>query len=153
MLADWGSGLYGAPVSAISIAAGGPWDLLVHLGDVYYSGTVGETRQRFSDLWPGASATVSRGLNGNHEMYTGGYAYFDQTLPAFGQGSSYFAMANDDWLLVFLDTAYVDHDIDPEQLGWVNSVVGASVSGEFCSSHTTSCSLASTRRVRDLRPH
>jgi hypothetical protein len=123
LLSDWGTGLYGAPVSAQTLAATGGFDLLMHLGDVYYSGTPKETAERFADVWPTGAAAVSRALNGNHEMYSGGHAYFEHTLPAFGQEASYFAMANARWLLIGLDSAYVDHALDAEQAGWVNRVV------------------------------
>lgn len=122
VLSDWGTGLYGAPVSAASIRRQGPFDLLLHLGDIYYSGTRTEVRQRFLDPWPGGAAAISRALNGNHEMYSGGFGYFDDLLPAFGQASSYFAFANRHWLLVGLDTAHSDHDIDPAQAAWVAEV-------------------------------
>ena len=125
LVADWGTGLYGAPVSADSIADTGPWDLLMHLGDVYYSGTKDETRDRFLGKWPDHAAAVNRAINGNHEMYSGGFGYFDLTLPAFGQAASSFAFANEHWLLIGLDTAYVDHAMDGTQVAWVRAVVDA----------------------------
>jgi hypothetical protein len=66
---------------------------------------------------------MNRALNGNHEMYSGGYGYFRQILSAFEQSSSYFALANDHWLLVGLDTASVDQTIDDEQYAWFQQVV------------------------------
>ena len=36
--ADWGTGLYGAPRIAKRIIEAAPFDLLLHLGDIYYSG-------------------------------------------------------------------------------------------------------------------
>jgi hypothetical protein len=125
LLSDWGTGMYGAPVSAQTIARTGGFDLLMHLGDVYYSGTVEETKKRFLAIWPKQAATHNRALNGNHEMYSGGYGYFDHTLADFGQAASYFAMTSGRWLLIGLDTAYIDHDMDREQAGWVNRVVAA----------------------------
>jgi hypothetical protein len=56
-------------------------------------------------------------------MYSGGFGYFELALPALQQPSSYFALANDNWLLVGLDTAYVDHDIDNQQVAWLNAVI------------------------------
>lgn len=123
MLGDWGTNLYGAPVSAQSIAHTGPYELLLHLGDVYYSGTKSEVKARFLDAWPTAAAKSSRALNSNHEMYSGGFAYFDDVLPAFGQDASYFALRNEHWLLAGLDTAYVDHDIDASQVAWLETLV------------------------------
>jgi Calcineurin-like phosphoesterase len=123
ILSDWATGLYGAPVSAKMLAETGPWDALFHLGDVYYAGTPGEVAKRFAALWPTDSANVNRALNGNHEMYSGGFGYFDTILRDFRQSGSYFALANDHWLLVGLDTAYVDHDMDETQVEWLNRVV------------------------------
>jgi hypothetical protein len=123
VIGDWGTNLYGAPVSAASIKRTGTYEMLLHLGDIYYSGTEKETQQRFLDVWPTDAGKVSRAMNGNHEMYSGGYAYFDHILPTFHQNSSYFAVQNTDWLLVGLDTAHTDHALDYEQVAWLNSVV------------------------------
>ena len=126
MLADWGTGLYGAPVCARSIEADAkPFDLLLHLGDIYYSGTENEARTRFLDKWPKRPEALSRACNANHEMYTGGEGYFRAVLPAFGQPASYFALQNDDWLLVGLDSAYEDHDLAGDQVAWLERIVQA----------------------------
>ena len=119
LLADWGSGLYGAPVSAESIVADGRFDAIFHMGDVYYSGENDEVQERFLDVWPSVSGAVNRACNGNHEMYTGGQGYAARILPAFGQQASYFAMQNDHWLLVGLDTAYKEHDLHGGQAEWL----------------------------------
>jgi hypothetical protein len=123
VIGDWGTNLYGAPVSAASIKRTGTYEMLLHLGDIYYSGTEKETQQRFLDVWPTDAGKMSRAMNGNHEMYSGGYAYFDNILPTFQQNSSYFAVQNTDWLLVGLDTAHTDHALDYEQVAWLNTVV------------------------------
>jgi hypothetical protein len=123
LCADWGTALYGAPKIAASIKAAAPFNVLMHLGDVYYSGTEKEVQQRFLDAWPRSAGHVSRTLNSNHEMYSGGFGYFKLALPALGQASSYFAMENAHWLLVGLDTAYVDHDMDTQQVAWLNLVI------------------------------
>lgn len=124
MMADWGTGLYGAPVCARSIEADTkPLDLLLHLGDVYYSGTQHEVRTRFLDKWPKRPDALSRACNANHEMYTGGEGYFRVLLPAFAQPASYFAMQNDDWLLAGLDSAYEDHDLAGAQVDWLERLV------------------------------
>lgn len=123
LVGDWGSGLYGARPIANSIIAGEAFDMLVHLGDVYYSGTIKEVEDRFLALWPATKAKVNRALNSNHEMYAGGYAYFDHTLPKFNQEASYFTSANTHWVVIGLDLAYKDHDIDPVQLTWLEEVM------------------------------
>ena len=89
----------------------------------YYSGTEEEIQERFLDGWPVAAGRLSRALNSNHEMYSGGVGYFKLALPALGQTSSYFAFQTRDWLLVGLDTAYVDHDMDTQQVAWLNLVI------------------------------
>jgi hypothetical protein len=123
LLADWGSGLYGAPVCAQTIAREAGYQLVMHLGDIYYSGDDDEVRDRFLQFWPRVPGAVSRALNGNHEMYTGGKAYFTQILPEFGQQASYYSLQNEYWTLVGLDTAYEDHDLTGEQVLWLERVV------------------------------
>ncbi len=124
ILGDWGTGLYGAPKIAAAVKSDrDPIDLVLHLGDVYYSGTEKEVTQRFLEVWPRRAGAINRALNSNHEMYSGGDAYFDRTLPAFDQKGSYFAYQNAHWTLVGLDVAYVDHAIDDEQVGWLLEVV------------------------------
>jgi hypothetical protein len=124
VLGDWGTGLYGAPHIAAAIR-GDPhaFALLLHLGDVYYSGTDEEVRTRFLDGWPTLPGVPSRALNSNHEMYSGGHSYFGRTLPAFGQEASYFACQNKNWTLIGLDVAYKDHDIDDGQVEWLGEII------------------------------
>lgn len=124
VLGDWGTGLYGAPHIASSVRSDpDQFDLLLHLGDVYYSGTATEIERRFLSMWPEMRGAVSRALNSNHEMYSGGDAYFGRTLPAFAQEGSYFAIQNKNWTLVGLDVAYNDHAIDDEQARWFGEIV------------------------------
>jgi hypothetical protein len=133
LASDWGTGLYGAPKISDTIrrlSHDRKFDLLMHLGDIYYSGTKDEVQERFLDVWPSDAATISRALNANHEMYSGGFGYFQLALPALGQQSSYFAFRNTHWLVVGLDTAYVDHDIDTEQVAWLNLVINDALADE-----------------------
>ncbi len=132
ILGDWGTGLYGAQPCAQSIAADkAGYDLLLHLGDVYYSGLQEEIQTRFLNLWPHNGSAISRSLNGNHEMYTGGHAYFEFLLPKLQQPSSYFAFQNDYWTLIALDTAYnqdpggQEGNLDQEQIAWLTKIVAA----------------------------
>jgi hypothetical protein len=124
ILGDWGTGLYGARPCAESIEQDQEgYGLLLHLGDVYYSGTDKEVAERFLDPWPSNAGAISRACNSNHEMYTGGYAYFDQTLKKFNQPASYFALQNDDWLLVGLDSAYKEGRLANEQVEWLKGLL------------------------------
>ena len=123
LFGDWGSGLYGAPVVAKSIAASTDrYQIVLHLGDTYYSGTETEVKEKLLEDWPVVEGAINRTLNGNHEMYTGGEAYFQFALKRFGQLSSYFAFENDNWILAGLDTAYSDHDLYGNQAEWLSAI-------------------------------
>jgi hypothetical protein len=131
ILGDFGTGLYGAPVSCKSIDSGhDSYNLMLHLGDVYYSATPEEVRYRFFQFWP-SKAQMNRTMNGNHEMYTGGHTYFETMLPKFGQKASYFAFQNTNWLLAMLDTAYFqdfggqEGVLDDVQMTWLSNIVAA----------------------------
>jgi hypothetical protein len=146
---DWGTGLYGAPEIAKRIEEAPDIDVVLHLGDVYYSGTDGEFRDRFSKLWPKRPTSLHRSLNGNHEMYSGGRPYWNvvQQKP-FEQKSSCFAHENESWIIVGLDTAYQDYDLyqDPakghDELAWLSRIVdGAQGKGIVLFSHHQPFSL------------
>jgi hypothetical protein len=122
---DWGTGLYGAPVIASSIAKLDRCDVVLHLGDTYYSGSDDEITNRLVNNWPKRTEAVNRTLNGNHEMYSGGLGYFTALASFFKQPASCFAMQNAAWVLVCLDTSYVDYDLDAGQLVWLNSILAA----------------------------
>lgn len=127
ILGDWGTGRYGAPVCAASIAAARPaFDAILHLGDVYYCGTPAEVEERFLAHWPRVPGAVSIALNANHEMYSGGKGYFETALrsPLFDQPSSAVAIENDHFLLVGLDTAYDPGDLAGDQASWLARLVG-----------------------------
>ena len=120
VVGDWGGGNDAAQAVAERIRKLNP-DHIIHLGDVYYAGTEKETKERFLKYWPTPSAGgFSFALNSNHEMYSGGYGYFDVTLKQFKQPASYFSLANSNWRLIGLDTGYVDHDLNNEQVEWLN---------------------------------
>jgi len=126
VIADWGTGLYGAPDCAKSIAKES-FDIVTHLGDVYYAGTSGEERSRFLKYWPSVEGARNYSLNSNHEMYTGGHGYMETLLkdPRFSrsQKSNYFALQNDYFILLFLDTAYEEHRLTSEELRWLSESI------------------------------
>lgn len=126
ILGDWGTNLYGAPHCAASILrdADAHHDIgaVIHLGDVYYSGTDTEIQERFLNVWPFIDGAVNRACNANHEMYSGGRPYAKRTLPAFDQSSSLFLLANAHWMLVGIDTAYADGTIYTKSLAWIDAV-------------------------------
>ncbi|MBM3814575.1 MAG: hypothetical protein FJW20_23360 [Acidimicrobiia bacterium] len=124
LLADWGTGQDAARFVLRKIAEKKP-DVVMHLGDVYYSGTAHEFQNYFYSVWqpalklpkvawgnkpaaPTKPATFT--LSGNHDMYAGGAPYYIQ-IDMLGQPSSYFCLRNDDWQFIALDTGL--HDADP----------------------------------------
>lgn len=121
IVGDWGGGNAAAQAVAKQIAVIKP-DHVVHLGDVYYAGTPKEVKERFLKYWPTPkSPGHSFALNSNHEMYSGGYGYFDTTLKKFEQPASYFSLANDNWRFLGLDTGYDEHDLRDPQATWVQA--------------------------------
>ncbi|HEY1240125.1 MAG TPA: metallophosphoesterase, partial [Bryobacteraceae bacterium] len=132
LLGDWGTGLYGAVPCAQSIANDPDgYHMVLHMGDVYYSGLPEEVKERFLGFWPKPAGAIGRSLNGNHDMYTGGHGYFESMLPTLGQKTSYFALQNDYWTLVGLDTAYEERFggqegmLDDEQVSWLGRILRA----------------------------
>jgi predicted phosphodiesterase len=110
IIGDWGTG---APVAVNvlrQIAALKP-DIVIHLGDIYYSGTMNEARDNFLDVCQvvlGSSVPVYT-LCGNHDMYSGGNPYY-WLVDRLGQGASYFCLRNSSWQFLAMDTGNNDND-------------------------------------------
>ena len=150
---DWGTGTDEAYRVAHLMSKTDP-HYTIHLGDVYFVGDAVEVSENFLGKasvgssytpcqWPYGSQG-SFALNGNHEMYARGIAYFDAILPALGpmlngkpqkQLASYFCLKNDAWCVLGLDTGYNSVGIPgleyfispdarlPEQLvSWLESI-------------------------------
>jgi hypothetical protein len=62
-------------------------------------------------------------LTGNHDLYSGGHAYYEHALgdPRFAaqEGSSWCSLENDHWQLLGLDTSWEDHALKAPQATWV----------------------------------
>jgi len=132
---DWGTGNESSRAIGSRMEEWHP-EYSIHLGDVYYSGTESEEKSRFVDIWP-AGSKGSFTLNSNHEMYSGGHGYFGVALshPKFSgqRGHSYFALTNQNWLILGLDSAYTATNFyntgalyDPQSL-WIQSLLGSPV--------------------------
>lgn len=113
LLGDGGASNSAAKSVTRQIRALNP-DICVHLGDIYYAGQDNEAEE-FLNLWPLADAATGKitshssfAMNGNHEMFSGGRAYFNRVLFAFGQPASYFGLRNSNWQFLACDTAYID---------------------------------------------
>jgi Calcineurin-like phosphoesterase len=129
VVGDWGSGLPRAcavgSLMAKEVADGigaGRSVHVIHLGDVYYSGTEDEYRRNVlaDGRWPVTAAqarehgVTSWALNGNHDMYGGGWGFFEVQLgdarfarqrSADGP-TSFFRIRTPRWDLVGLDTSW-----------------------------------------------
>lgn len=78
LMGDWGTGNYtNGPAASVmqAIAALKP-DYIIHLGDVYYAGSIGEETNNLLGMWPATYAGKSFTLNSNHEMYNGANGYY-----------------------------------------------------------------------------
>jgi predicted phosphodiesterase len=108
---DWGTGQADAKALLAAIGRKNP-DVVIHLGDIYYSGTEFEMQNYFLNIWKNTldlTRTRTFTLSGNHDMYGGGGPYY-QLIQTLGQPASYFCLRNDDWQFVALDTGL--HDVD-----------------------------------------
>lgn len=123
LFSDWGTGRYGAPIIANTISKLPTCDVVLHLGDTYYSGTKDEVKDNLLHSWPQRPGALHRALNGNHEMYSGGSGYFSALSSFFKQPSSCVALQNAHWLILGLDTAYDDFDVSAEQAAWVTRMI------------------------------
>jgi hypothetical protein len=141
LVGDWGTGLPRARNVARQMRqvveqglAAGLDQHVIHLGDVYYSGTAREYRKRFLPYWPVDIAEADRvgswSLNANHDMYSGGHGYFDVLLgdPRFArhEGASFFSLHNDEWEVVGLDTGWEDGGLQEPQSDWLEARLAAS---------------------------
>jgi predicted phosphodiesterase len=121
ILGDWGTGEPEAIAVLDQLMRLKP-DLIVHVGDIYYAGTIDECRTNF--LVPIQAAREKYGRNipvytmpGNHDYYSGGAGFYGM-IPLLNQGVpnatvqefSFFCLRNDNWQLECMDTGYNDHD-------------------------------------------
>jgi hypothetical protein len=125
LIADWGTGTPEARALLEKVAAHRP-DVLIHLGDVYYSGTESEYTQYLFNL---INEVLGRGpdrplpvfgLTGNHCMYSGGdpfYAMIGQlnqpplAPPGQIQSHSFFSLRSSGWQILGMDTGLHDNDV------------------------------------------
>jgi hypothetical protein len=110
IIGDWGTGTPDASRLLGRVMAQNP-DLLIHLGDIYYAGTVNEVADNFTKLLTDAGVNCPvYSLAGNHDMYSGGLGYYG-LLQQLGQPASYFCLRNAAWQILGMDTGFNDHDV------------------------------------------
>jgi len=132
LIGDWGSGITRAKKIAdrVQVMLQGETTReqhVIHLGDVYYSGWPEEYDDHFLVHWPVRPGEEQKYgswcLNGNHDMYSGGFGFFDHLLAdrrfKDQQQSSYFSLLTNRWLILGLDTAWTDEDLAGDQADWV----------------------------------
>lgn len=153
---DWGSGIPRAHEVSKRIrqelkdgVQQGLQQHVIHLGDVYYSGWESEYRDRFLNDWPVSDdqkdSIGSYTLNGNHDMYSGGHAYYEYALAdkrfAPWQGkSSLFYLKNSYWQLFGLDTSHDDAGLKGDQADWVRGAAQKGLKTMLLSHHQYSSS-------------
>jgi hypothetical protein len=102
---------------------------VIHLGDVYYSGWQREYEKRFMPFWPVKPSEAGRihswCLSGNHDMYSGGFGYYDYLLKdgrfAAQAGASFFCLENKHWKIFGLDSSWDDGGLKDPQAEWVRA--------------------------------
>jgi len=138
IMGDWGTGTTAAVNLAQQMAQFDP-DVIIHLGDIYYSGTPEECNRNFAAI---LNRTFDRSrvpiynLAGNHDMYCGGVGYYGllptlNPLPLPAQPASFFCLRSADqrWQFIAIDTGRTDRDpfdvttvlveIDPQEEDWL----------------------------------
>jgi hypothetical protein len=110
IIGDWGTGEDLARSLLEEVRNAGA-TALIHLGDIYYSGTQEEVQRNFLNpvrevFGPGFPVYT---LCGNHDMYSGGDGYY-WLLDQLQQQASYFCLHNSLWQVLAMDTGYNDRD-------------------------------------------
>lgn len=119
IVGDWGTGGVPAITVARQIAQLKP-DILVHLGDIYYSGTQRECQANFLDIVDKVFDRANTRLPiftlaGNHDMYSGGEGYYalidSLNQVEMRQHASFFCLRSTDdaWQLLGMDTGLNDY--------------------------------------------
>lgn len=122
IVGDIGTGTDVAAAVLVSALSFRP-DAILHVGDVYYSGTSYEFSERFIGLFDSVFESVGFRVPifivpGNHEYFTGCVSFLDclssgKLAASVGQkqAASYFCLrsADDGWQFLGLDTGYYGH--------------------------------------------
>jgi hypothetical protein len=113
--------------------AANPFDFVIHLGDVYFSGGVEEMTRNFLNPFSRINSAGARlfTLLGNHDLYYGGEGYLF-ALNLLAQPGRYFLLTNPHWRIACLDTSLGaakilgnDAKLDEGQLRWFEALLQA----------------------------
>ncbi len=119
VIGDWGTGMADAGQLLKQLVHECRPTALLHLGDIYYSGTPREAACNFSNVVHEALDGLAEeipvfSVPGNHDYYSGGAGFYGllDTLNAGAarQAASYFCVRSEDdrWQLVGIDTGFND---------------------------------------------
>jgi len=172
LLSDWATNTQESDDIARDADTRNP-DYTIHLGDTYYTGTEKEVEENFgAQGWWRNGRCGAFALPGNHEMYSNGKAYFTSLLPKMGiddgahripQKAAYFALENEYWRVIGLDTGYyslkglfglaanTELQLHNEQIDWLKNVVHLEkdMRGIILLSHHQYCSAFVKRDKND----
>jgi Calcineurin-like phosphoesterase len=120
VIGDWGTGTATAVDLLQSVKRQKP-DAVIHLGDVYYSGTEAECDKFFlqivNDVFDRANSAIPvYTMPGNHDMYSAGSGFYQLIKELNGgaqqQLASFFCLRATDgaWQFLAMDTGLHDHD-------------------------------------------
>ncbi|WP_341224411.1 metallophosphoesterase [uncultured Arcticibacterium sp.] len=124
IIGDWGTGMDDSKAMLNDLIVNHNPAAIIHLGDIYYSGTSTECRNNFTNIinevYQANNVNIPFfTIPGNHEYYSYGYPYFE-LLPGLNAslGSSYLQVAsffclrvqNSQWQFLAMDTGYNDFD-------------------------------------------
>jgi hypothetical protein len=124
LIGDWGTGTDEAVNLLRQVQRKQP-DVVIHMGDIYYSGTAKENQSYFLDIFEkilDRTRIPVYSLTGNHDMYSGGHGFYEMIRklnpsppfdPAQAQPASYFSLRTTDgaWQFLVMDTSLNDHDV------------------------------------------
>lgn len=127
-VSDWGTGTRLAKNVMRCIGEQQP-DIVIHLGDVYYSGTRQEMQEHFLAIVREYLPADTRiyNLAGNHDLYAGGDGYY-WLIDELNQPASYFCLRNAHWQILAIGAPPETGDprsalsaipsIDPHETDW-----------------------------------
>jgi hypothetical protein len=144
ILGDWGTGMPDAVALLKDIMVKHSPQAIIHLGDIYYSGTPSECQDYFAGVFQQVFDEVLGvgnripvfSIPGNHDYYSWGAAYYSMmnnlnNFPGISnavQPASYFSLRTEDmgWQFLGMDSGYNDsnpaHQIDPLYAGpWLEN--------------------------------
>jgi hypothetical protein len=144
LIGDWGTGADPARRLLGLVKAQKP-DVLIHLGDIYYSGTPEECTRKFEAemaavFGPKETRIPIFTLSGNHDMYSGGVGYYDLigrlNRAPHVQPASFFCLRSVEagWQILAMDTGRHDHSplgvgdavtfVEAEEQAWLKQRIG-----------------------------